>query len=103
MYRDLCIVYLYIICDSSESVVKIGYSRDPDSRLRSLQTGHPLPLRVYHSVLVSEDRVRLLERQLHAEMNHYRTRGEWFRIPAGQARLLLDHCVIRWSDDPLLE
>ncbi len=95
-------MYLYIICDSSESTVKIGYSRDPQSRLRSLQTGYPLPLRVYHSVLVSEDRVRLLERKLHQEMSIYRTRGEWFKIGASQARALLDHCVIRWADDPLL-
>ncbi len=96
-------MYLYIISDSSESVVKIGYSQDPSARLRSLQTGYPAVLRVYHSVAVPEDRVRLLERRLHQELSIYRTRGEWFRISAQQAALLLDHCVIRWVDDPLLD
>ena len=95
-------MYLDIICDGSESVVKIGYSADPHSRLKSLQTGYPQPLRVYYTVPVAEDRVRLLERRLHADLSIYRTHGEWFRINAQQARLLLDHCVIRWADDPLL-
>jgi hypothetical protein len=29
--------------------------------------------------------------------------GEWFAIPADQASLLLDHCVIRWHDDIQLD
>jgi hypothetical protein len=95
-------MFLYIVCDASESVVKIGYSTDPESRCRSLQTGYPLPLRVYYTVEVDQSRVRLLERQIHFELGPYRTRGEWFRISAARARSLLDYCIIRWADDPLL-
>ena len=97
------IMFLYIVCDASESVVKIGYSTDPESRCRSLQTGYPLPLRVYYTVSVEESRVRSLERKIHFELGQYRTHGEWFRIPADRARSLLDYCIIRWADDPLLD
>ena len=96
-------MFLYIVCDSSESVVKIGYSSDPQTRLRSLQTGYPLPLRVYHTVSVAEDRARQLERKVHHELGIYRTRGEWFCVSAVRARELLDYCVIRWGEDPLLD
>jgi len=64
-------MFLYIVCDVSESVVKIGYSTDPESRCRSLQTGYPLPLRVYYTVRVDRSRVRLLERKVHFELGPY--------------------------------
>ena len=95
-------MYLYIIENSDNGLVKIGYSLNPDRRCASLQTGSTAELRVAHVAEVAQDRAQILERKLHQEMAHARVRGEWFAIPVDQASLLLDHCVIRWHDDRLL-
>ena len=94
-------MYLYIIENCDNGLVKIGYSLDPQRRCASLQTGSSAELRVAHRAEVDPNRAAVLERKLHQEMAHARVRGEWFAIPADQAVLLLDHCVIRWHDDIL--
>lgn len=96
-------MYLYVICDDYNDLCKIGYSEDPDRRVRELQVGNPHLLRVVHRVRVDESRVVVLERKLHSELNHCRAQGEWFRIPPTRAAGLLDYALIRWHDDPLLD
>jgi len=95
-------MYLYVIENADQNCVKLGYSRDPYRRCAGLQTGSSDDLRVAYSVPVPEDRVRLLERRLHRELNHYRKKGEWFSISPEFARAQVDHLLIRWQDDPLL-
>lgn len=96
-------MYLYIIENVDNGLVKIGYSLDPQRRCASLQTGSSAELRVAHVASVDPSRALVLERKLHQEMGHARVRGEWFAIPVDQASGLLDHCVIRWHDDILLD
>lgn len=96
-------MYLYVIADDYDDLCKIGYSEDPDRRCAELNVGNPHQLRVVHRVRVPDDRVRLLESKLHFELGPYRARGEWFRVPPRRAAGMLDFCVIRWMDDPLLE
>ena len=95
--------YLYVIENTRTGLVKIGYSRDPEQRCRTLQTGSADPLRVVHTARVNDDRARLLERRLHMEINHHREQGEWFNLSAGKAQGLVDYTVIRWHDDILLD
>jgi hypothetical protein len=96
-------MYLYAIIDTENCVVKIGRSVDPEGRCAQLQTGSASCLSVLHRVRVAEDRAAILERRLHRELAHLRCRGEWFRISPERARGMLDYCVIRWHDDPLVE
>lgn len=95
-------MYLYIIENCDTGQVKIGYSQCPRSRCSSLQTGSSAQLQLVHTVSVSPSRARILENKLHHELSHYRARGEWFNLSASSAKLMLDHCVIRWHDDILI-
>lgn len=95
-------MYLYVICDDYNDLCKIGYSEDPDRRVAELNVGNPHQLRVAHRVRVDDDRVRLLESKIHFELGPYRERGEWFRVTPHRAAGMLDFCIIRWHDDPLL-
>jgi hypothetical protein len=91
-------MYLYCITDDS-GYCKFGYSRDPRSRVRALQTGHPSELFLLHSISVESDRVRELERLLHEEIGyHRRVRGEWFDIDSKTAVDLLEWFRIRYVD-----
>jgi hypothetical protein len=74
---------VYFIRRGETPEVKVGYSRDPMSRLGQLQCGNAVHLQMEHQV--STQRYRALERWLHV---HLKTRGahirgEWFMLPIG--------------------
>jgi hypothetical protein len=73
--------YLYIISESPNGPVKIGRSISPGSRLATLQTGNPRPLRIYASYLLPDDDVVMAEEHLHHELEHRAMVGEWFDLP----------------------
>lgn len=55
---------------------KLGYSTDPDARLRQLQTGCPVRLALEYTAPGTEGVERALQAHLEAE----RLNGEWFRL-----------------------
>ena len=60
--------------------VKVGFSQNVHKRLRQLQTGSCLPLRVefhFHTLRWKEN-----ERALHAFLAPCHALGEWFYLPA---------------------
>ena len=66
---------LYVIGEGDGSgVVKIGRSVDPESRLRTLQTGYPRKLTLLHV----EPGGGHLEPKLHERFASLQTHGEWF-------------------------
>ncbi len=69
--------HLYIIQSDVTGAIKIGRSKNPQRRLKQLQTGSPYELRL---LLVLENMADL-ERKLHRDLKGYRfrsTQGEWF-------------------------
>ena len=91
-------MFLYCIANSSGSV-KFGFSKDPEKRLGSLQTGSEEELVLLETVRVPEDRVREYERILHKEFAHLRVRGEWFRIQAEDGVAFLQWFQIHYLSD----
>lgn len=66
---------IYFIHDPKTDQVKIGYSDNPDRRLKQFQTanGSPLVMLAVIPGLITE------ERRLHDQFSEYREKGEWFR------------------------
>jgi hypothetical protein len=95
-------MYLYAIQDTQSGYIKLGYSSDPEQRLRELQTGNSGALRLIHRARIREDRARTVEQRLHLELNHHRVRGEWFDLTESRARGMIDYAIIRYEDDGLL-
>jgi Meiotically up-regulated gene 113 len=95
-------MYLYAIKDLHSGLIKLGYSSHPRDRLRELQTGSSSPLHLVYYESCSSSRAGLLERQLHRDLSHLRVRGEWFCLSDSEARNYICHCIIRYSDDPLV-
>lgn len=93
------IMYLYCI-SNDQNRCKFGFSREPERRLRALQTGSADPLFLLETVSVPEHRVRELEKILHAEIGSYRrVRGEWFDISAEQGCALLTWFGIHYAEE----
>lgn len=66
---------LVYIIEAENDLVKIGFSKDPRSRLATLQTGSAGQLRLIATAPATPDQ----ERELHRLLNSSRERGEWFR------------------------
>jgi hypothetical protein len=75
--RQLRPTLVYVIGAASGGPVKIGHSRSPEDRLRTIQTGCPWPV----SILASAPGGAAAERRLHDRFANYRI-GEWFDLPS---------------------
>ena len=73
--RDRRLTKIYAIGQEPRGLVKIGRAKDPEKRLRAMQTGSPLPL----TLLAAAELPAGMERELHRELSRARVRGEWFR------------------------
>lgn len=74
-------MYVYLIHNSESECVKIGVANDPQSRLKDLQVGSPVPLAILQTIeCVSRPSAHSLEKLLHKKYAAYRVSGEWFKI-----------------------
>jgi hypothetical protein len=65
---------IYFVQADRVGLIKIGFAEDPESRLRELQVGSPVRLRL----LRAEEGGREREAALHRRFAHARSHGEWF-------------------------
>lgn len=64
--------------------IKIGYSTDPERRIREMQTGASAPLRLIATIPGNP----ATEREFHKRFKEYRLHREWFKF-AGKLRLFI--------------
>lgn len=67
--------WLYAIQAGHSGPIKLGLAKNPAERLKTLQTANADTLRPLGAWAVFADEEKLL----HAEFDHARLRGEWFR------------------------
>lgn len=67
--------YVYLMVNEDTSLIKIGTSKKPHFREKTLQSQEPT---IFIIALWCCDKI--LERQLHAKYSKNRVRGEWFRL-----------------------
>jgi hypothetical protein len=94
---------MYIYAIGTDTRQKIGLSKDPKSRLLQLQTGNAEELHLHHSIEVSSDRVKMLEKFLHKDIGYKRLKGEWFDMTKEEVVNYLIFAEISWVHDPLLK
>lgn len=74
------ISYLYIISNGTD--LKIGVSKNPEKRLKQLQTGSATSLSFVELYSLPSNKVYKLEKECHNKLvTQYTKRGEWFRKP----------------------
>lgn len=72
------VLYVYLIKSSETGYYKIGYSANPEQRLKQLQTGCPDKLDMISTF--SSPRARKLENALHNSFSYARKHNEWFDL-----------------------
>lgn len=69
-------MYIYIM--KCSSFYKIGYSKNPENRLKTVRTHNPLDVKIIATL--KTDNYIELERELHDLFYNKRARGEWFEL-----------------------
>lgn len=77
--------FLYVIAASETGPVKLGLSVHPEKRVRQLQTGSALPLKIFHTEEIDDALVKPAESALHRLLSYRRLKGEWFDLTVEQA------------------
>jgi hypothetical protein len=90
--------YIYVICEAASAPVKIGFSADPEKRVKQLQTGHANVLTLFHKEEVEDEQVRVLERMVHKAIRHLRHTGEWFNLTPEDAVLEIKLAIMKYGD-----
>lgn len=67
---------VYLIGSPGSPLVKIGWTDNPERRLRHLQTGSPVPLKL----LALFEGGHIVEAELHRRFADKRQHGEWFDL-----------------------
>lgn len=71
---------MFIYAIGTEDRQKIGFSKDPNTRLNTLQTSNSDQLQIHYVFEVEDKVVRKFERHIHKENSHKRLKGEWFNM-----------------------
>jgi len=81
--------YVYFIEAVGLKRLKIGYSDDPDKRVRTLATGSPVSLRV----LAKMPGTQAMEKEIHAKFAHLKVENEWFHLTDDIRAYIDKNCV----------
>lgn len=68
--------YVYFIGNIEYKIVKIGFSSNPQNRLKSLQTGCPYKLKILKKIEGNSH----LEKDYHKIFKDFNMEGEWFEL-----------------------
>ena len=79
------------------SPYKIGFTKDPDKRLRTLQTGNPKKLQIHYKEMIGENEVKYIEKQIHKELKRKQVSGEWFNVSLDDAISEVKYAVMRYA------
>lgn len=75
------VMYVYfIVAMSHPKRIKVGKAKDPEQRMKALQTGCPYKLSLRSVIKCRDDRHAFaMERAMHELLKNERKQGEWFR------------------------
>ena len=73
---------VYLIEAEGLGYIKIGLAENPSFRLKQLQTGSPVKLRLRASIPCDVKDAQAYERGLHKQLKEYHVLGEWFLADA---------------------
>lgn len=90
--------FVYLIQAIGTPKVKIGYSTDPKSRLKTLKTGSPVHLRLIQTWAASAED----EKAIHRLMGRTNSHLEWFAMPVVTVKSIIDNYFSSRSVIPVL-
>lgn len=84
---------IYLIQNTTNSQIKIGRSKNPKRRLKTLQTGNGDRLKIIAQFDVEKD--RHFEKRIHRAFWQFRKKGEWFEFPNKDVAIAIVNTIIK--------
>jgi len=92
--------YVYLANIEGTDIYKIGFSKEPKKRIKSLQTGNSKKINLIHSF--KTEKATKVESVLHRKFNFCKKDsidgnkliGEWFELAEGQAESFIASCKL---------
>ena len=89
--------YVYIIANDKD-YIKVGISKDPNKRVKQLQTGNPNKLKLLFTeeFECKRDHLLKIEKLIHKSLSPYKEdcMGEWFKIDMSKLQEIKNIIVI---------
>jgi len=82
--------YVYLISDINTYTYKIGISKNPEKRIKSLQTGNEKLLKIIHKVPC--ENYNEVETALHNQYKFLKINGEWFELSKNDVEKFPESC-----------
>jgi hypothetical protein len=87
-------VFTYLMEDTRNGLIKIGKSKNPERREKTLQSEAPsVEMRI--AVPTESD----FESELHGEFSHLRQRGEWFKLSSMEIKTVIERLLAHGDPD----
>lgn len=83
--------YVYLIKSEDSSRYKIGISKNPQKRVKQLQTGNSEKLCLVNTYL--SEYYDKIERTLHNRFSYLKKEGEWFEFSLEEEVKFIDECT----------
>jgi hypothetical protein len=78
---------------------KVGWSKDPKSRLGNLQVGQAVEVKIHYQQETDVAKAKIIEKMVHRQLAHKRIRGEWFSASLEDIVDEVRYAFIRWEDE----
>ena len=82
--------YIYLIQSLEEGYYKIGVSKNPQRRIKELQTGNSSPLKLVETY--QSEYADKIERTLQRRYSHLNKEGEWFDMSIQEEVMFVKNC-----------
>jgi len=82
--------YIYLIQSLEEGYYKIGVSKNPQRRIKELQTGNSSPLKLIETY--QSEYADKIERTLQRRYSHLNKEGEWFDMSIEEEVTFVKNC-----------
>ena len=82
--------YIYLIQSLEEGYYKIGISKNPNKRIKQLNTGNSSLLKLVNSY--QTDYAEKIEGTLHRKYSHLHKHGEWFDLSIENEVIFNNEC-----------
>ncbi len=82
-------MFLYVIAYSDSGPCKIGYASNATKRLRTMQTGCPLELKIRSMWVHDKLSAKHLEQHIHGFLKPLRIRGEWYKTTPAEIATII--------------
>lgn len=85
-------MFIYLMQSVENGYYKIGVSKNPNTRLKQLQTGNSSEMKLIESF--ESEYARKIETFLHNKHSHVKKKGEWFELSLNDEVRFKEECTI---------